>query len=62
MKSRSSASKRFKVAAGGKKIKRGSAFRSHLNTIQTGQQMMNKSHTKYVAKADHRNILRMVEV
>ncbi|MGC6404638.1 MAG: 50S ribosomal protein L35 [Candidatus Comchoanobacterales bacterium] len=57
-KTRSSAVKRFKKA--GSKVKRGSAYRSHINTKRSGDVTRGMSITRYVSKAEQKNVERLI--
>jgi len=59
MKSVRGASKRFKVKKSGK-IKRGTAFRSHILTKVDGKHHRQMRKPKYVDKADAKNIKDMI--
>ena len=59
MKSVKGAVKRFRVKKSGK-IKRGTAFRSHILTKVDGKHHRHSRKPKYVAKADAPNIREMI--
>ncbi len=59
MKSVKGAVKRFKVKKSGK-IKRGTAYRSHILTKVDGAHHRANRQTKYVAQADAKNIKEMI--
>ncbi|WP_457607339.1 50S ribosomal protein L35 [Nitratifractor sp.] len=59
MKSVKGAVKRFKVKKSGK-IKRGTAFRSHILTKVDGKHHRQMRKPKYVSKADAKNVKEMI--
>ena len=59
MKTNSSAKKRFSLTGTGK-VKRKSAFKSHILTKKTTRQKRNLTHTTYVDVADMGNVKRML--
>jgi large subunit ribosomal protein L35 len=59
MKSVKGAVKRFKVKKSGK-IKRGTAYRSHILTKVDGKHHRQARKAKYVSKADAKNIKEMI--
>jgi large subunit ribosomal protein L35 len=59
MKSVKGAVKRFKVKKSGK-VKRGTAFRSHILTKVDGKHHRNMRSAKYVDSADEKNIKEMI--
>lgn len=61
MKTKSGAKKRFKLTASGK-IKRKSAFKSHILTKKTKKQKRNLTGTTLVSKADTGNVKRMLAI
>jgi len=60
MKSRSSAKKRFKVTATGK-VKRATAYRSHILTSKTTKRKRKLRGPHLVAKSDERNVKIMLQ-
>ena len=61
VKTNSSAKKRFKLTGTGK-IKRKSAFKSHILTKKTTKQKRNLTHTTLVADGDLGNVKRMLAI
>ena len=61
VKTNSSAKKRFKLTGTGK-IKRKSAFKSHILTKKTTKQKRNLTHTALVADGDLGNVKRMLAI
>ena len=61
VKTNSSAKKRFKLTGTGK-IKRKSAFKSHILTKKTTKQKRNLTHTTLVSDADTGNVKRMLAI
>jgi len=59
MKSVKGAVKRFKIKKSGK-VKRGTAFRSHILTKVDGKHHRNMRSAKYVDSADEKNIKEMI--
>ncbi len=60
MKTRSSAKKRFRRTAGGK-VKRSTAYRSHILTSKTTKRKRKLRGPHLVAKADQRNVETMLQ-
>ncbi len=60
MKSVRSASKRFKASKN--KIKRGSAFRSHILTKMSRKRKRNLRNSHYISKADEKAVRAMVSL
>lgn len=58
MKTNRGALKRFKIKAN--KIKRGSAFKSHILTKKSPQRKANLNAPKYVHKSDNKNIRKLL--
>jgi large subunit ribosomal protein L35 len=58
-KTRSSAKKRFSLTAGGK-VKRSSAYRSHILTSKTSKRKRKLRSRQFVAKADEGAVKRML--
>lgn len=61
MKTKSGAKKRFKLTASGK-IKRSSAFRSHILTSKTTKRKRKLRMAKLVAKADEKQVRAMLAI
>ncbi|HLS37685.1 MAG TPA: 50S ribosomal protein L35 [Sphingobacterium bovisgrunnientis] len=61
VKTNSSAKKRFKLTGTGK-IKRKSAFKSHILTKKTTKQKRNLTHAALVSDADTGNVKRMLAI
>ncbi|MGA9121134.1 MAG: 50S ribosomal protein L35 [Bacteroidota bacterium] len=60
MKSRSSAKKRFRLTGSGK-VKRGTAYRSHILTSKTTKRKRKLRGPHLVSKADERNVKIMLQ-
>ncbi len=61
MKTNSGAKKRFALTGTGK-IKRKSAYKSHILTKKTKKQKRNLTHTNYVHKADENNVKALLRI
>ncbi len=61
MKTNRGAAKRFKVKKSGK-IKRGSAYRSHLLTKKSQKRKRNLRQAKYVSKTDVKEVKRLLGI
>ena len=61
VKTNSSAKKRFKLTGTGK-IKRKSAYKSHILTKKTTKQKRNLTHSQLVSDADTGNVKRMLAI
>ncbi|HPW89446.1 MAG TPA: 50S ribosomal protein L35 [Kaistella chaponensis] len=59
LKTKSGAKKRFKLTGTGK-IKRKSAFKSHILTKKETKQKRNLTQTSYVAEVDKKSVLRQL--
>jgi len=61
MKTNKGAAKRFKVKKSGK-IKRGSAFRSHILTKKSPKRKRNLKAPKYVAKENYKEVRKLLGI